>query len=507
MLQILQTVAYLFLSAVAIILLLIIIAVFAYFKNKRKLSHLPGYCQFIPAQLVKRNSFLSKYLYTNTEIVYSKVPEFIEKYGPVYKVVSAVGRPLIFITDGDFAKIITSKGYKLFEKDRNGSDKFHELFNGDNVFTVSDEVQWRKHRLLLNPAFTDDNLSDAVITFTNKTIQELMDKINKQSNVREVSSDMSGLTLDIIGRAGFGYEFGCTDASSRKTELSLSEKTKSLMGSFPTYFLTPTKFVRQNLKVGSLKALHDCKDSFVSEIAAIIAKRSKEGEEEAANDMLSLLLRAREEQGERFSDYELIANCFIMIVAGHETTSQTLSYALYLLAKHPHIQEEAYSFIKSKIPDHHSRSFNYIDYSENLSYIHNIFDETLRMYPVAVGVVRKLKSDLEFKGYKLPKDTAVFYNWSVEFVSEKNFTNPEQFIPNRWNDQGSGQNKIYTPFGIGNRSCIGKKFAKIESVLCLARLICNYKISLKDPNYVMDTDVNVTMQPAKPFFAIFTKRQ
>ncbi len=191
----------------------------------------------------------------------------------------------------------------------------------------------------------------------------------------------------------------------------------------------------------------------------VIEKRKREGtaSNDEDNDILNLLLNGStaSENSELapLNEYELISDSFIMIVAGHEvcllnktnfqTTSRTLTMALYLLATHPEIQDEAYQFLQKSVSD---RELTHDDYESNLEYIHWIFDETLRLYPVAVGIVRDASTDYTFKDTFIPKGTAVFYAWNATFRDETYFPKPDEFIPSRWNEIEK-KTLLYTPFG------------------------------------------------------------
>jgi cytochrome P450 len=188
----------------------------------------------------------------------------------------------------------------------------------------------------------------------------------------------------------------------------------------------------------------------------IIDKRRSEhhhSHKEEDNDILNLLLKGSKMENEEvqgmqpLDDRELISNSFIMIVAGHETTSRALTMALYLLSKNSHIQEEAYQSITTNIPDFDQRELTYEDYSSKLEYLHWIFDETLRLYPIAVGIARELQQEVTFKEHVLPKGTIALYSWMTAFKDEKYFKNPNDFVPSRWQDSELSKSLMYSPFG------------------------------------------------------------
>ncbi|KAL0476848.1 cholesterol 24-hydroxylase [Acrasis kona] len=473
------------------------------------LSHIPGVNQFVPIDLIKADSFLSRLFYSQHYVLYSNAVEMKEKFGPVYKVAQASMLGQIFIHDSDFGKLVATKGAKMFKKDSILNDGFHALFGDHSIFTTNDEVVWKRHRSMLNPAFTDEKLQNNVVKETNKTLSELFKSISQQS-IRDVGDDMSNLTLDIIGRAGFGYEFGCTNKSNSTNGNSLSDSTKTILSNLIFFLVSPYQtFSEKTLSsITPIKSLFKSRDVFIDEITNIIKKRRRE-DAPNENDILSLLLRGTgSDSNDAMLDRELVNNCFIMIVAGHETTSHALTFSLYLLAKHEEIQEQVYDSIKDKIPDHNTRELTYEDYEEKLTHVHHVFDESLRLYPVAVGTNRELTCDVDFKGYRLPKGSLLLFNWYTEFMDEKNFYRPEEFIPSRWGEEGSDNKRhfMYIPFGIGNRSCIGKKFAKIEAVLSLASIMSKYKVTFRDPNAKLHPIQDFTLRSGEVYLK-FTERQ
>ncbi|KAL0487005.1 cytochrome P450 [Acrasis kona] len=477
-----------------------------YIKTTKMLAHIPGVNQFIPIDLIKPNTFLSRFFLSVDGVLFTHALEMKEKYGPVYKIAQGLVTGTIFVHDPDFGKLIAAKGGKVFKKDQLLNDGFLSLFGDHSIFTTNEEAVWRRHRSMLNPAFTDEKLQNAVVRETNKTLTELLHSINQQ-NVREVSEDMSNLTLDIVGRAGFGYEFGCTNKSNHANSKPLSENTKTILSNLVFFLMSPFKTVSEKYlsTFKPIKALFDSREVFIQEISNIIENRRREGAPEE-NDILSLLLRGSStDKDGTMVDRELINNCLVMIIAGHETTSHALTFSLYLLAKHQDIQEAVYNSIKEKIQKPQEREFTYEDYEENLIQVHHVFDEALRLYPVAVGNTRQLAMDVDFKGYRLPKHSNVTYNWYTEFMDEKNFYKPKEFIPSRWNEDSKGPSS-YTPFGVGNRSCIGKKFAKIEAVLSLARILSNFKVTLRDADAKLTPVQDFTLRAGEVFLT-FNKRQ
>lgn len=181
-----------------------------------------------------------------------------------------------------------------------------------------------------------------------------------------------------------------------------------------------------------------------------------------------------------------------LILAAGDTTAYTMEWILYLISKHPNVQEELYQ--------------NNI---ENSQLSKNIMKEALRLYPVAPFLTRFIPEDLEIEGYHLPKDTLVVFSLYSTGRDERYFENPNDFLPNRWSRDKNGDLKemlqATIPFAMGARSCIGRKIAEIQLKMALSELVRRFKIVLKN-----DTDIEMVLKmvavPSKPVKLRFIPR-
>ena len=158
-----------------------------------------------------------------------------------------------------------------------------------------------------------------------------------------------------------------------------------------------------------------------NDILQILLNNSQSSEQQEDNEMMKPL-----------SEEEMISNSIIFIFAGHETTAITLSFALYLLAKNHAVQQQAQQWIDLVLPNGRAPTFS--DVVESLQPIDNIFKETLRLYPVAGGIIRKLRRDFTFEGMELEKGQLTFYSFVAVQRNPKYWDNPDDFIPERFSD-------------------------------------------------------------------------
>jgi cytochrome P450 len=146
-----------------------------------------------------------------------------------------------------------------------------------------------------------------------------------------------------------------------------------------------------------------------------------------------------------------------------------------------------------------------IDQLEELTYVRGIMKETLRMYPAAVGTARVALQDFEFKNVVIPKGTQVLIHWHNIHMDDKYFKNAKEFIPERWDD-AKDPGFCYSPFGVGKRSCIGRRFAEIEMMYVLSMFLKRYNVKHSEKSKEIDLEVNVTLMAKTPIHLTFEMR-
>ncbi|KAG5261529.1 hypothetical protein AALO_G00285290 [Alosa alosa] len=174
---------------------------------------------------------------------------------------------------------------------------------------------------------------------------------------------------------------------------------------------------------------------------------------------------------------EIIANMTEMLLAGVDTTSFTLSWATYLLARHPQIQQQIYEEVTQTLGGK-APTANDVP---NLPLIRGLVKETLRLFPVLPGNGRITQDDLIVGGYFLPKGTQLALCHFSTSMSEENFPGAEEFRPDRWirKDQSDRVDNFGSiPFGYGIRSCVGRRIAELEMHLALTQILQNFSIEV-----------------------------
>jgi cytochrome P450 family 110 len=212
-------------------------------------------------------------------------------------------------------------------------------------------------------------------------------------------------------------------------------------------------------------------------IYAEIAERKAEVNS-SRTDILSLMMATRDEAGEPMTDVELRDELMTLLIAGHETTATSLTWALYWIHKHPEVQEKLLQELETlEEPLEDNAIFR-------LPYLNAVCSETLRIYPVAINTLTRLvKSPLKLGGYEFAPGTLLIPSVYLTHHREDLYPDSFAFQPERFLERQFSAFE-YLPFGGGNRRCLGMAFALFEMKLVLATVVANWEMELTDSQRV-----------------------
>jgi cytochrome P450 len=211
-------------------------------------------------------------------------------------------------------------------------------------------------------------------------------------------------------------------------------------------------------------------------------------------DLLTLLLHSIDEEDGRGMDLEQLHHEILNICIGaYETTTNTLSWAFYLLARHPQVEERLHAEVDDvlggRIPD-------FTDLPK-LAYTRMVADETLRIYSPAYQFMRRARESDEINGYRVPAGTNILINSYLLHRHPEFWDDPERFAPERFTPERIAQRPkhAYVPFGSGRRVCIGKHFALAELVLVLATVARRHRLVLPPDAPEVHPEALITLHP------------
>ncbi|BBX50857.1 cytochrome P450 [Mycolicibacterium poriferae] len=367
------------------------------------------------------------------------------------------------------------------------------LLGGDGLFTAyNDEPNWQKAHDVLMPAFSQQSMRRYhAIMFD--VADELTARWDERQIV-DVSADATRATLETIGRCAAGHPFGAFD--SEEPHPFVEHMVAGLKGADRVGMLRQTflpRFLARRAErevLGHAEAMHRIADE-------IIAERLREGPGRH-DDLLQLMLQSDLEPAN--IRYQLIN----FLVAGHETTSGALSFALYFLARHPEIADRARAEIAEVWGEQQRPDFELI---AKLRYVRRVFDEALRLHPTVPGYYRAAREDTLLAGvHPMRKGDWVLaltmtLHRDPRWGDDPDAFDPDRFAPENVKARPAG---LYKPFGTGPRSCIGRQFALHEAVLLLAVLLRRYEL-IPDPDYELQVAERLTLMP-KDFHLTLRRR-
>eukprot|EP00027_Filamoeba_sp_ATCC50430_P009685 CAMPEP_0168557276 /NCGR_PEP_ID=MMETSP0413-20121227/9339_1 /TAXON_ID=136452 /ORGANISM="Filamoeba nolandi, Strain NC-AS-23-1" /LENGTH=493 /DNA_ID=CAMNT_0008588297 /DNA_START=29 /DNA_END=1510 /DNA_ORIENTATION=- len=404
-------------------------------------------------------------------------------------------RPSVMVIGPNEVKHVLVTKVSNYDSKPFGGTFFFDRFFKEGLLMLEGDLH-RRHRKMIQPAFNYSSLKEMLPIFASKAtawVKLHQGKLQRDAskNVLEFDTEMSNLTLDVIGLAGFGVDFDAISdeqgfmAGLYKT--LMGEMTLSFKLLIPFWYNIPLKHNRMIAEkaIQLEKVIYDL----------IKTKRQSKLENSSRHnqDLMDLLLDARDDEtNTKMTDAQLNNHVMTFMVAGHETTSVALSWMFYSLAQRPEIAETLYEEIKNI--DFTSIT---VDQLEQLSYLNNVVRETLRLYPPAALTSRLAKEDDEIDGYKIPKGTRIMVVPAVNHRLEKYWgPTANDFDPSRWDTQQVKELPQYAflPFLLGPRQCIGMKFALLEMKILSAIILQAFTFKVP-PGTQVRKKLFITMKP------------
>jgi cytochrome P450 family 135 len=290
---------------------------------------------------------------------------------------------------------------------------------------------------------------------------------------------MQAVTLDVILRAVFGV-------ADEERRARLAERLGGLLGDTESVGLQFRVLLSRRL--GGPDPLAGL-DTLMAEIDALLAEEIAERRADPRDDILSMLVGARFEDGDPMSDAEVRDQLMTLLLAGHETTATGLAWTFDLLLRHPRVLE---------------RLVAEVDAGEE-KYVRAVVAESLRLRPVVPLAGRKLSSELRVDGHVLPPGTDVTPAIWLAHTRPDRYPEPFAFRPERFLDHGPAT-YAWIPFGGGVRRCLGAAFAEMEMRVALAEILRRRELRPATKGAERVARRNVTFSPARGTRVVATAR-
>jgi cytochrome P450 len=365
----------------------------------------------------------------------------MDKFSDTYSATLGINRKLIVTQNPDFINYVLKENHKNYKKSELSTTKAVELFGNGLLFSNGD--YWLKQRRLIQPAFHKEKLKslyDIII----KSIDDSMFLFPTDIDV-DVYPLLHQISFTILIKSLFDIEF--SNAEMQKLNKDFTELQNFLMVDINK----PLKKITYPF-TGKKKAILQKVKEIRNQFRLIIKNRKQT--QKSFSDLLDMLLNSKyEDTGMPMNEEQVIDELLILIFAGHETTANTISWLLYLIANNDDINKQLKEI---------SQNIDVLD-SLNNELLKATIHEGMRLYPAAWMTERAAIEDDVFENYSYPKGTIIIPFFFGLHRNKQNWKNETNFSPERFIDDITlAKSKNFFPFGAGPRMCIGNNFAMAE---------------------------------------------
>jgi cytochrome P450 len=392
------------------------------------------------------------------------------KFGP---------QPVYLLNNPDFIKDVLVTNNRNFVKSR--GLEMAKKFLGEGLLTSEGEFH-RRQRRLAQPGFHRQRINGYAAVMT-----DYADRTRTRWQPGEslgMWQEMMRLTLAIVGKTLF-------DADVEAEAPQIGAALTDVMQLFDR-ITNPFGGLLEKLPLPANFRWLRAKQRLDATIYRIINERRARSEDRG--DLLSMLLMAQDEEGDGCSmtDVQLRDEAMTLFVAGHETTANALTWTWYLLSQHPEVEAKLHQEIDAVLDGRLPTA----DDVSRLRYTEMVFAESMRLYPPAWTMGRRVLVDYDVGGYVVPANSIVLVSQWVMHHDPRFYADPFKFDPERWTTEArEARPKFsYFPFGGGPRVCIGEQFAWMEGALLIATIAQRWKMRLASDQRV-EPRAMITLRP------------
>jgi len=382
-----------------------------------------------------------------------------------------------FLNSPELIESVLVTNQQNFRKDRVIQNS--RWFLGQGLLT-SEGGEWLRQRRLSQPAFHRERLA-LYARIINGCAEEMLDSWKDGEN-RDVHQEMMQLTLRVVAKVLFSV-----DVKNESKEVAAALNLLMKHSSGARMLLPPwVRYLPLPFLIRVRRAVRQ-----LDEVVYRIIRERRRSENDNG-DLLSMLMSARDEDGSRMTDRQLRDEVMTFLLAGHETTALSLSWAWYLLSGNQAVAVKLHEEL-ARVLDGKNPSFEDLP---RLCYTGAVVKESVRLYPPAWSLARTAAEDFEIGGYLVPAGSNVVMSQWIMHRDPRFFPSPEQFDPGRWFEEHTQRlpRFAYFPFGGGPRYCVGASFAMMEATLLLAAIAQRFRLRMVPGHKVVPVP-SITLRP------------
>ncbi|MGD9603934.1 MAG: cytochrome P450 [Gammaproteobacteria bacterium] len=461
-------------------------------ENPRPLSALPG---------PRGWPLLGNFPQVDFREFHRQLERWADEFGTPYRFQLGPNQ-FVVISDVESAATVLRERPHLFGRRVALEHIFDELgFNG--VFSADDD-NWRRQRKIVITALNSSHLHDffGAMRETTERLRRRWARVADEDRAVDLCAELMRYTVDVTTQLAFGIDFNTLETDGPVIQHHLDKVfpmlNRRLGAPFPYW-----RYVRFSKD----RELDAAVEAIQAQIGAIIAQARQRIAAtpsllQEPTNFLEAMIAAKEAENLPFSDADIIANVFTLLLAGEDTTANTLAWAIKLFTDFPGHFADARAEVDAAlggatVPVHHQDI-------ARLPLLEAFANETMRLKPVAPLTVSEAKAPIELAGVSVPAGTAVIMLSRYMATRPENFSRPEEFAPDRWLEKGQGETrthnqKAFVPFGGGPRFCPGRNLALLEIKMVLAMLCRNFDVVMANGGQPVKELFAFTMSPTNLF--------
>jgi cytochrome P450 len=354
------------------------------------------------------------------------------------------------------------------------------IFTGKGLFTSEGDL-WLRQRRLAQPAFHRAKIEN-LCAVMGATVAQTLDRWASENLTGpfDLASETMKLALQIVGRTLFGTDLG---GDADRFHALMNVALFHIEHRFNPLTLPEKVPTPRNRKFIAAKAQLD---SWILEIV-----QARRAHTEPHDDLLQLLVDARDEEGQGMSDRQLVDEAITLLVAGHETTADALAWGFSLLARNPEKREQ----LEAEAKTLNGQAPQFTDLAR-LPYSKMVFEEAMRLYPPIWALAREAKNDDVVGGFPIAGGSTIMVLPYLTHRHPEFWDEPEAFEPERFTPENVAKRPkfAYFPFGGGPRLCLGQSFALMEGQIALSMIAARYRLDLA-PGQKLEMHPSLALRP------------
>ncbi|CAI9090926.1 OLC1v1025820C1 [Oldenlandia corymbosa var. corymbosa] len=432
-----------------------------------------------------------------SEAFFIPLYELFLTYGGIFRLTFGP-KSFLIVSDPSIAKHILKENSKAYSKGILA--EILDFVMGKGLIPADGEI-WRVRRRAIVPALHQKYVSAMIGLFGQATDRLCMklDQAASDGEDVEMESLFSRLTLDIIGKAVFNYDFDSLKVDTGIVEAVytvLREAEDRSVAPIPVWEIPVWKDIspRQKKVKAALKLVNDTLNDLIAICKRMVDEEELQFHEEYMNEKDPSILHFLLASGDDVTSKQLRDDLMTMLIAGHETSAAVLTWTFYLLSKEPNVMAKLQDEVDAVLGDR----FPTVEDMKKLKYTTRVINESMRLYPQPPVLIRRSLENDSLGKYPIKRGEDIFISvWNLHRCPNR-WEDADKFKPERWpldgpNPNETNQDFSYLPFGGGPRKCVGDMFATFENIVAVSMLVrrFNFQMALGAPPVEMTTGATI----------------